>query len=510
MRKILFALFGVFLSVCANGAQIANVEYVHLMIKQYTGVDVPYNSELKDVHAAANMKYLLTAVDIANQMLNGQKITDYGNSEYATTRAADTVAVDTMVRDYVRDYKFFATTTPDTESFEFSISASGVFHIDWGDGKREGVRKSDTSVMQLNHVYDMPGEYVIKIAGYSTGYAHPAHGSAISFAGNTNLAKIDGNLGHIFKTVAPKVYFQPSFANLFSGCVNLSGQIPSGLFGGIYGQPILMMFESLFNGCSNLTGEIPGDLFAGIDGVLVASLFNSTFKGCSGLMAGIPAGLFAGVHGAPGQSTFANTFSGCSGLTGSIPAGLFAGLDGAPAVYMFMGTFSGCSGLTGEIPAGLFAGLDGAPVVRMFEGTFSGCRGLTGIGAGVFGNLYGAPAAFMFRDTFLGCSGLTGNIPSGLFGNLYGATAQYMFSQTFSGCSGLIGDIPDGLFGNISGVATPRMFYATFSGCSGLTGESAKINGKYLYEIWPDETAVLMYRGCKNLTDYADIPATWK
>ena len=76
MRKILFALFGVFLSVCANGAQIANVEYVHLMLKQHYGIEVPYNPTLKDVHAAANMKYLLTAVDIANQMLTGQKITD--------------------------------------------------------------------------------------------------------------------------------------------------------------------------------------------------------------------------------------------------------------------------------------------------------------------------------------------------------------------------------------------------------------------------------------------------
>jgi hypothetical protein len=201
MRKILFALFGVFLSVCANGAQIANVEYVHLMLKQHYGIEVPYNPVLKDVHSAANMKYLLTAVDIANQMLNGQKITDYGNSEYATTRAADTIAVDTMVRDYVRDYKFFATTTPDTESFEFSISASGVFYIDWGDGNTEVLKRTNTTATTYSHDYSAPGEYTIKIGGRATGYNSTNLVPAINFDANKNLAAISGSIGKIFSTI---------------------------------------------------------------------------------------------------------------------------------------------------------------------------------------------------------------------------------------------------------------------------------------------------------------------
>ena len=113
----------------AKSAQIANVEYIHKLIEQHHGVHVPYNSELTNPQVAANMKYLLTTIDAANSILSGGKITDYGNSEYATTVATDTVATLEMVRDHVRNYKFFATTTPDTTSFSFTISASGVFHI---------------------------------------------------------------------------------------------------------------------------------------------------------------------------------------------------------------------------------------------------------------------------------------------------------------------------------------------------------------------------------------------
>ena len=116
----------------------------------------------------------------------------------------------------------------------------------------------------------------------------------------------------------------------------------------------------------------------------------------------------------------------------------------------------------------------------------------------------------MFYATFYECSNLTGVIPVGLFGDVYGSVVSGMFRETFYKCSGLTGEIPDNLFGVLSGETKANMFFRTFSGCSGLTGESAKINGKYLYEVWPDETDVFMYRGCKNLTDYADIPAVWK
>ena len=70
------------------------------------------------------------------------------------------------------------------------------------------------------------------------------------------------------------------------------------------------------------------------------------------------------------------------------------------------------------------------------------------------------------------------------------------------------------LFGKkISGAPESSMFVYAFNKCSGLTGASPKINGQYLYEIWPDATNAqvgVMYRGATGPTDYADIPSNWK
>jgi hypothetical protein len=63
-------------------------------------------------------------------------------------------------------------------------------------------------------------------------------------------------------------------------------------------------------------------------------------------------------------------------------------------------------------------------------------------------------------------------------------------------------------------VAEKILPYGTFVYVGdGLTGPSAKINGQYLYEIWPDATATqvrAMYCGATGLSDCADIPSNWK
>ena len=76
------------------------------------------------------MKYLLTAVDVANEILNGEKTTDYGNGEFATLQAADTVATNQAVETLIKKeqkHEFTLTTTDDTDSFSFSISAAQQF-----------------------------------------------------------------------------------------------------------------------------------------------------------------------------------------------------------------------------------------------------------------------------------------------------------------------------------------------------------------------------------------------
>ncbi len=367
MRKILSLFFGFLCIFAANAAQVANVEYVHTLIEQEWDISIPYNSALSDIHTVANMKYLLTAIDVANEILNGEKTTDYGNGEFATLQATDTVATNQAVETLIKKeqkHEFTLTTTADTNSFGFSISAAGEFVVDWGDGTVETITKSDTTYTIYSHDYTTAGAYTIGIGGQATAYNTSIGLAAISFyvinSSQTKIASIDGSLGAIFGTLA--------------------------------------------------------------DGR---------------------------------QPRFYQTFYNASNMKGSIPANLFTGISGAPASYMFYETFYGCSGLTGAIPDGLFAGISGAPELSMFFKTFYDCSGLT--------------------------------------------------------------TIPKNLFGNISGELYTDSLFAMFAGCTSLMGPSARISGKYLYEIWPDvyfhDSAISEigpYYQCAGLSDYNQMPNNWK
>ena len=354
------------------------------------------------------------------------------------------------------EFPFIMTTTPNTKSFSFIISAAGKFIIDWGDGNIEKIDKNKTGEQTISHSYNNAGAHKIKLGGKATGY--DGRYAVISFYENLNLAKIDGSLGQIFSTLSDGA--QPGFGSLwdrrgtFKGCTNLTGSIPEKLFAGISGAPDCDMFNSTFVGCSNLTGSIPEKLFAGIEGAPADGMFDSTFLGCSGLSGNIPEKLFAGVSGAPAEYMFNRTFDGCSGLSGNIPEKLFAGVSGAPAKYMFSSTFDGCSNLTGSIPEKLFAGVSGAPAEDMFSHTFYGCSGLSGnIPEKLFAGISGAPASYMFHYTFYGCTGLSGNIPENLFAGIYGPPARSMFDCTFWNCSGLSGTMD--WLGNIQNIKAP-------------------------------------------------------
>ena len=319
MKKILFAIFGCFVALCAHAAQIVNVDYIHKIIQQEWDVTVPIRTN--NIMAAANMKYLLTAIDVANEILNGEKTTDYGNGEFATLQAADTIAtnqaVETLVRKEDKSPKFFLTTTS-TNSFSFQISAAGKFYVDWGDGKTETITKPDTTDTTYTHNYDTANTYTIGIGGRATAYNTSTSTAAIRFntySSETKIASIDGSLGAIFGTLSSDTNNQPRF------------------------------YRTFYN-ASNMKGTIPANLFAGISGAPASSMFRETFYNCRGLTGAIPDGLFAGISGAPAKDMFRGTFRVCSGLT-SIPENLFGNISGTAQSYMFQGAFMNCTSLTG-------------------------------------------------------------------------------------------------------------------------------------------------------------------
>ncbi len=473
LRKILSFFFALFMFLpTAHSAEMVNVEYIHQYLNARWGIDLPYNPELKNPKVAANMEYLLTVVDIANEYLNGEKTTSYGTGEYATKLAADTIATNTAIDTLVRG-PFTMTTTPDTTSYSMTIGAAGNFTIDWGDGKRETIRDKKGSLTTYSHTYSTAGEYIITIYGRATAYRTVPHTdyTDVSFyvdsANAQKISKISGSLGKIFPTLPDGS--QPEFYRTFYYLTNLT-EIPAELFDGIHGAPMQNMFGSTFRG-TQIT-SIPENLFAGVRGAPAASMFDGTFWNTQ--ITSIPENLFAGISGAPAARMFASTFQ--STQITSIPEKLFAGVQGAPARAMFANTFV-YTPIT-SIPDNLFAGISGAPAERMFEATFA------------FTNIT--------------------SIPENLFAGIQGAPANGMFSNTFINCDSLQ-SIPENLFAGISGPAAESMFHRTFDSCTSLTGPSARINGQYLYEIWPDvRTYTYTYGGATGLSDYEQIPAYWK
>ena len=328
-RKILSVLFAIFMFLpTAHGAEMVNVEYIHQYLNASLGIDLPYNPELTNPRVAANMKYLLTVVDIANEFLNNEQTTDYGNGEYATLAAADTIATNTAIDTLVKAPTFTITTTPNTSSFSMIIGAAGNFIIDWGDGKRDVIADKPVGATTYTHSYSSSGEYEIKLTGRATDYSDAVidpdtgAGVVITFAltdilnGSfmaTNVAKISGELGRVFPTMD-------------------DGSNPN-FYGAFAYAPIT---------------EIPADLFDGISGAPAVVMFAGTFGGTA--ITSVPANLFGELNGDGAMGMFSGTFSNCANLT-TIDGPLFSGTI-TPATSMFAGTFENTA-LT-EIPADLF------------------------------------------------------------------------------------------------------------------------------------------------------------
>ncbi len=355
-----------------TAAPIASVEYVHNAIEQQLNITVPYNPNLTNRGAAANMEYLLTAIDVANALAG--RTTSYGTGEYATKYAANTAvviqAIETLGPGAELSSELYFTTIPDTTSFSFIVTAAGEFQVDWGDDAGiETVTNEKTAKKTISHTYTTPGEYKIHLAGSIIGYNNNANNS-ISLKNNTALARVDGSFASVFPIIGTDV---PTFYETFYGCTNLA-YIPENLFYGLETAPVKSMFNSTFTNCTSLT-EIPPKLFAQINGAPATSVFYGTFKGCTGITE-IPHDLFAGIVGKPAQSMFAQTFVDCHGIT-EIPSDLFAGISGAPAAHMYNATFQRCTNIT-EIPVGLFGDISGDMAASMFAATFDDCTKLAG------------------------------------------------------------------------------------------------------------------------------------
>lgn len=392
MKRWIVCVLTLFLGV-AHGAEMVNVQYLHNLISREWQIDVKYNLGLESPNMAVNMKYLLTAVDVANEILNGVKTTDYGNGEFATNQAVDTIAANNAIKTLIervveeedKGGEFWIKPAGTSTTFSFTISASGNFVIDWGDDSvAEVIEKTNTTETTYSHTYSSAASnYTVYVSGEATGYSTNDEVAAVSFAGTlsnswfgsgtptSKISSFEGCLGCVFGTLPDGT--QPRFYQTFAHNPDLKS-IPEGVFSGVYGDATTKMFRRTFQYCYGLTQ--------------------------------LPAGLFAGLRGQPAQSMFSSTFNRCTGLT-SLPPGIFDSFSGVPVYEMFNNTFSNCTSLR-EIPSGLFKNINGAPAEKMFNYTFEKCTKLTSIPSDLFGNISGDVATNMFSYMFSGCTGLTG------------------------------------------------------------------------------------------------------
>ena len=583
MKRLIMAVFCAF-AVFAAGAeqvipnrQIANVEYVNKKLRyvdrtfdeihfrdgQYdvlTGQQVTslLRSTLSEAEQkqVANVEYLLKTVDRVNEVLNGYKATDFGESKFATRQAINVATVDDALKHLVGIYYPFSYTTVDnTSESYFMIGAAGLYWIDWGDGSVQMFYKDNPSgMMEVPHMYEQPGKYTVKLGGKAFAYGAMEMEMDIENAPpaiifGPDVHTIKGSLGKIFSTLPDGT--NPYYLLTFAMCENITGQIPEELFDGNTGSPSTGMFFGTFadgqmlmngnmTGKPRFTGSIPKNLFDGFSGRTNWAAFAMTFMGNFGLTGSIPKELFAAFDSEPGNFTFMFTFAMCPFLNGPIPKELFAGFKGKPeeGILMFAGTFAYCYSLNGNIPKELFAGIQGQPGYGMFMSTFTDCLNLGGTIPGeLFAGIKGeyAPES-CFSGTFAGCSGL-----SGIGGPLFAGFEDYpdpeAFRGTFYNCSGLKGDIPDGMFGDLGcDELHPNMmpavaleathsycqigsdaFYQTFYGCTGLTGQSSTAlgpDGEYhpMYELnfdHYDYNFEDMYYPDESLQDYWSIPCRW-
>ncbi len=166
--------------------------------------------------------------------------------------------------------KFHVTTTSDATSLVFTMTATGTFYVNCGDGgtltqntsnhgtlSGQTITRTAVSTGQTIYTCSWPsaGAHTVRFGGAATGYSTSTNDAAISFyksSGGTQakVASIDGDLGKIFPVI--------------------SGAIPQ--------------FSATFYGCTGLT-SLPSTLFASIDISSVKNtsrMFNGTFYGCTG------------------------------------------------------------------------------------------------------------------------------------------------------------------------------------------------------------------------------------
>ena len=384
------------------------------------------------------------------------------------TGSDENVSSNSLKMSFKIDLTNFSTNTTYILPFRTSGSTGDyTLVVDWGDGASESFGSGTSLSGGISHNYSLAKEYEITISTTQKDFTKaqiPGFSPGSNQTTSNNKLKFKSLLTPLLNTG------EYTLSQCFSGCTNLTGSIPEGLFAH---NAQVRSFASCFSGCTNLTGSIPVGLFA--NNTQVTS-FNSCFSGCSKLES-IPEKLFANN---PQATDFNYCFGKCTSLT-AIPEKLFAN---NPQVTNFGSCFNDCTNLT-SIPGQLFANNE---KVKTISNCFEGCTKIASIPEELFAKNI---AVTTFYYCFYGCTSLT-SIPEALFAN---NTAVTDFSSCFYNC-GSLKIIPPALFtNNIAATNFSNCFY----GCTSLASIPEA--------LFANNTAVTSFSGCfQACTSLTSIP----
>lgn len=361
----------------------------------------------------------------------------------------------------------------------------------------EGLLRDMTLAYEFTYMFHNTALESVPVGLFADARDYSSADFTYMFSECANLKSVPAGLFDTFTKVT-----SPGYRNLFDG----SGieTIPAGLFA--KSTNVSTGFESLFENCPKLH-TIEGSIFpenSGVNSIAYA------FCNCPELK-NIPEDLFEPFGEA--KLKFTATFAACSSLE-EIPATLFATNTKAK---QFSETFADCVSLR-SIPEGL---LDACVDITTVKGMFHGCTALESIPETLFAKNV---AITSFEKTFAECISLK-SIPEKLFSAIGTKTSSVKFSQCFAQCASLK-SIPAALFDSVRRI---NYIDGCFENCRSITGESPYTiitaedgtqTKVHLYERTkgtdfpniPSSSSAHAgcFAGCIKLTDYQDMPDTWK
>jgi surface protein len=411
----------------ANQNAAATLDTVVATAEYTPGVNVAFNIASRHTSGAINIAKDGTAatanttptalpdLSATNLELGYDYMGTIGQFRMWDADLGDTGIAEASARTYTTEFAMIVSTTTASETFTIPCQNVGTFNavIDWGDNSDHSTITAYNDA-DLVHVYNNPGDHVIRITGTFPNIY-------FNNAGDRLKVKSVENFGKVGWTRAD---------GAFHGCSNMTS-----FTSGTTDTSSVTSMYFMFYGCTGLTTL---DL-SSFDTSSVTTMY-AMFYNCSGLTT-----LDVSSFNTSSVTTMAFMFRGCSGLT-TLDLSGFSTASVTAMRYMFYN----CSGLTTLN----VSGFDTSSVTTM-NSMFYSCSELTTLDVSSFNTSSVTDMYFMFYS----CSELTTLDLSGF--NTALVTDMYAM---FYNCSGLT--TLDVSSFNTSSVTDIRFM---FNGCSGVT-----------------------------------------